>query len=156
MAAYGGYSATVLMMTVQQYYHDKYGSLGDMERPNNLNHPNRVAGIVYSATYYDDKALSDLGITLETFAGISESPSKCIDFYVVIGLPYDIAVEPPHARRNNATMLIEHEMSNKYTEIKVPTLVVQGKRDEITSPEATAKQLRTHYPITPSLWYWRM
>ncbi|CAG7561966.1 unnamed protein product [Fusarium equiseti] len=131
------------MMTVQQYYHDKYGSLGDIERPNNLNYPNRVTGIVYSATYYDDKALSDLGITLETFSGMSESPSKCIDFYVVMGLPYDMAVEaakwPPYARRNNATILIEYEMGNKYTEIKVPTFVVQGKRDGITSPEATAK-----------------
>uniref|UniRef100_A0A0D2XNS2 Acyl-CoA thioesterase-like N-terminal HotDog domain-containing protein n=1 Tax=Fusarium oxysporum (strain Fo5176) TaxID=660025 RepID=A0A0D2XNS2_FUSOF len=31
LAAHGGYCATVLMMTAQQYHHDQQGSLGNME-----------------------------------------------------------------------------------------------------------------------------
>ncbi|KAF4956135.1 hypothetical protein FSARC_11665 [Fusarium sarcochroum] len=120
-----------------------------------LEHPDHVAGIVYSGTYYDGKLFSHLGVTLEAFAGMAESPAKCADFYVNFGLPYNIALEaakwPAYARRNNAKILLEYEMGDRYTEIKIPTLGVQGDRDVVTPPETTAKIVAEALPQNTKL-----
>lgn len=110
-----------------------------------LHHSHPVTGIVYSGTYFDGKLATELGVKPETYAGMAGSPSMAADFYVNMGLSYDIAIEaskwPAYARWNNAKALLDHGMGDGYEKISVPTLIVQGDSDHATRYEVVVKPM---------------
>lgn len=73
------------------------------------------------------------------------STSMAADFYVNMGLSYDIAIEaskwPAYARWNNAKDLLDHGMGDGYEKISVPTLIVQGDSDHATPYEVVVKPM---------------
>ncbi|OGM47689.1 hypothetical protein ABOM_004291 [Aspergillus bombycis] len=98
-----------------------------------LKHPDTVAGIIYTGTYYDGKTVDGKFITYDGLTDGVESPSRAARFYSAMGLSEDIALEaakwPPHGRRYNAKALFQCDMQDSYTYITVPTLIVQGEHD---------------------------
>lgn len=118
---------------------------GNIASTFHLRHSYFVSGIIYSGTYFDGKLATELGTRPETYAGMADSPSRAADFYVDMGLSFDIAIEaakwPAYARWNNAKALLEHGMGNGFEKISVPTLIVHGELDHATPYEVVVRPM---------------
>lgn len=97
-----------------------------------LAHPQKVSGIIYTATYYDG-GYSAKYLPMEALYDSAEIPSKCVEFYTNMRLSEDIAHEaakwPAYIRKNNAKALYSFEMNGRYSQITVPTVIIQGEED---------------------------
>lgn len=101
--------------------------------------PERVAGIVYTGTYYDGKQMREKGVTYKALTENGHNPTDIIKFYTNFGLTEDIALEAakwsPCAREHNAWSLVDFEMGDRYAEITIPTMIVQGNKDVVNPPD---------------------
>ncbi|KAJ5944050.1 hypothetical protein N7516_004218 [Penicillium verrucosum] len=115
-----------------------------------LAHPDLVAGIVYSAGYYDGEHIQKF-LSLELLSSGVETPSQCVAFYTSIGLDEATALEaakwPAHGRRNNAKALMSFTMdSDRYSRIKVPALALVGEKD-VATPEELVTPITEQMPF---------
>ncbi|KAF4228991.1 hypothetical protein CNMCM6805_001785 [Aspergillus fumigatiaffinis] len=103
-----------------------------------LTNPTNVSKIIYTATYYDGKSAKQFFPLEGLTAGVDE-PSKCVDFYTIMGLDRSIALEaakwPAHGRRNNASCLVSYDIGDGYKRITVPTLIIYGEEDKTVPVE---------------------
>ena len=101
-------------------------------------HTDQVAGMIYSAGYYDGEHIQKF-LSQELLTSGVETPSQCVTFYTNLGLDESTALEaakwPAHGRRNNAQALMSFKMGDLYSMIKVPALVVLGEKDAATPQE---------------------
>ncbi|KOS44938.1 hypothetical protein ACN38_g4132 [Penicillium nordicum] len=115
-----------------------------------LAHPDLVAGIVYSAGYYDGENIQKF-LSLELLSFGVETPSQCVAFYTSMGLDEATALEaakwPAHGRRNNAKALMSFTMdSDRYSRIKVPALALVGEKD-VATPEELVTPITEQMPF---------
>lgn len=100
-------------------------------------HTDAVSGIIYTGTYYDGPNVSKFLSREALFAG-TEMPTSCVEFYTAMGLSMEIALEaakwPVHCRVNNADALLDYAMAGKYSQITVPTVIIQGEEDFAVEP----------------------
>lgn len=96
--------------------------------------PDQVQGIVYLGPYRDGKQLQQFGYTINILAGSACRPSKSVNFYAKMGLQESIALEsakwPAYARRHNARAALECSIGERHVDIRIPTMVVMGEKDE--------------------------
>ncbi|KAJ0415312.1 putative alpha/beta fold family hydrolase [Aspergillus carlsbadensis] len=94
--------------------------------------PQNISGIIYTGTYYDGPTIAKF-IPRETLHAEADSPQKCIEFYTRMGLAESIAREaakwPAYARKNTADALYDFEMEGRYSNITIPTVIIQGEED---------------------------
>lgn len=114
-----------------------------------LAHPEKVSGIIQTGTYFDGKSIQE-NLTYDVLESGVESPSKCVEFYTSMGLDLPTALEaakwPAHARRHNARALLAFEMGDRYSQFKVPGLVVQGELDRATPAESQVRPIALAMP----------
>ncbi|MGW9137361.1 alpha/beta fold hydrolase [Streptomyces sp. NPDC055681] len=107
-----------------------------------LARPERVAGIVYVGTYLSGTQLRDLGGSVQALVGSVATPSAGVKFYRSMGLPEPIALEaakwPLYALAANAQAHVSYDISERYPDITVPTLIVHGEGDVATPVEPCA------------------
>jgi pimeloyl-ACP methyl ester carboxylesterase len=117
-----------------------------------LAHPERVAGIISSGTYFDGKLVRPF-LPLETLIHRADEPSQAVAFYSQIGLMDEIALEaakwPAYARRHNARALLDFDIGDGYTRIKTPMLLIHGDQDLATPLESLVKPIQH---AVPSCW----
>ncbi|KAE8410780.1 putative alpha/beta fold family hydrolase [Aspergillus pseudocaelatus] len=122
---------------------------GNIASAYTLAHPKNVTGIIYTATYYD-------GINISKFLPMSalydgaDIPSKCVEFYTNMRCPEDIAHEaakwPAYIRKNNAKALYGFEMNGRYSQITVPTVIIQGEEDFAGPIDIAVKPMLAELP----------
>ncbi|KAE8152267.1 putative alpha/beta fold family hydrolase [Aspergillus avenaceus] len=114
-----------------------------------LTHPDNINGIIYTTTYFDGINIGKQ-LTLEALTSGVDSPSQCVAFYTNIGLDEATALEaakwPAHARRHNAKALLAFQMGERYSQIRVPGLVIQGEKDPATPVEECARPIAQAMP----------
>ncbi|KAK4460671.1 Alpha/Beta hydrolase protein [Cladorrhinum samala] len=103
-----------------------------------LAHPDHVAGIIYSAAYFDGEHIKKF-FPMEVLTSGVDSPSQCVAFYANMGLDESTAIEaakwPAYIRRNNAKALLGFKLGDQYSGIKVPGLVIHGEADSAAPEE---------------------
>lgn len=105
-------------------------------------HPDRVKGIVYTgaviAGMFDDPEATVHALTYN-----GHLPSAAAQFYINLGLSRDIALEAAKwscaARMSFARSMVNASLGGRWSDIVVPTLVVQGEEDNITPSEVAQK-----------------
>jgi pimeloyl-ACP methyl ester carboxylesterase len=117
-----------------------------------LQHPHRVAGIVYTGATIDGLGNGDSEAVIRAFTQDSHIPSKAVQFYTNFGLSKDIACEAakwsPEARKNSARQMVNFKMGDRWSEVIVPTMVIQGENDIGTPPETSARPLAAALPTS--------
>ncbi|KAF9883245.1 hypothetical protein FE257_003801 [Aspergillus nanangensis] len=117
-----------------------------------LAHPELVAGIISSGTYFDGQLLRSF-LPLDTLIHRADEPSQAVDFYSQIGLMDEIALEaakwPAYARRHNANALLDFNIGDGYTKIQAPMLLIHGGQDLATPLEGVIKPILN---AAPSCW----
>jgi pimeloyl-ACP methyl ester carboxylesterase len=107
-----------------------------------LQHLHRVKGIVYTGTVIDGM-FDDPEAAVHALTQNGHLPSAAVQFYTDLGLSRDIALEAAKwscaARENFARCMVNFSLGGRWSEIVVPTLVVQGEEDSVTSPEVAQK-----------------
>lgn len=98
-----------------------------------VNHPARVAGIVYMGCYVDGRQMRDAGMSVDMVSAAVSTPSGAVDFYRPFGVPDTVGAEaakwPAHALQANARAFLTHDMARQYVNIGVPALILQGDKD---------------------------
>ncbi|KAI9044950.1 alpha/beta fold hydrolase [Aspergillus affinis] len=114
-----------------------------------LAHPERVAGLIQTATYFDGPRIQKI-LSYEMLTAGVESPAICVEFYTAMGLDRPTALEaakwPAYARRHKAKALLAWEMGDLYTTLKIPGLVVQGDLDQANPIDSLAKPIADAMP----------
>lgn len=117
-----------------------------------LAHPDRVASIISSTTYFDGKLVRPF-LPLDTLTHRTDEPSQAVAFYAQIGLMEEIALEaakwPAYARRHNAKALLDFNIEDGYTRIQAPMLLIHGDQDPAMPLESLVKPIQQ---AVPSCW----
>ncbi|KAJ5589563.1 alpha/beta fold family hydrolase [Penicillium hordei] len=115
-----------------------------------LSNPDRVSGIISSAAYFDGKSIGNQGLGAEHLAISVDVPSACVEFYTNMGLDHRFAIEaakwPGYTRRNNALALFAYDIGNRYSEITVPCLIIQGAEDMVCPVDQCARPIAEAIP----------
>ncbi|PYH84573.1 putative alpha/beta fold family hydrolase [Aspergillus uvarum CBS 121591] len=109
-----------------------------------LAHPERVAGLIQTGTYYDGSRIQAT-LSYEALTAGVETPSKCVEFFTNMGLDEATALEaakwPAYCRRYIAKALLGWEIGGRYADLKIPGLVVQGALDLATPAELLCRPM---------------
>ncbi|KAH9870994.1 hypothetical protein J1614_006568 [Plenodomus biglobosus] len=113
-----------------------------------LQHPDRVKGIIYTGAVIDG-VFNDPVTAVSALTHNGHLPSAVVQFYTSLGLTHDIALEAAKwsstARKNFVTCMVSFSMGGRWSDILVPTLVVQGENDVASSQDVT-RQLADALP----------
>ncbi|GFF75041.1 hypothetical protein IFM47457_11012 [Aspergillus lentulus] len=116
-----------------------YGRSSKPESPETYNIPQHAADLdaVLKAARINEPVV--LFFPFEGLTAGVDEPSKCVDFYTILGLDRSIALEaakwPAHGRRNNASCLVSYDIGDGYKWITVPTLIIYGEQDKTVPME---------------------
>lgn len=108
-------------------------------------HPEDVAGIISSATYFDGEQIGKY-LPFELLTHRADEPSQSVAFYSQTGLIETIALEaakwPGYIRRHNAKALLDFKIGDGYSRIQAPMLLIHGDEDAATSIEGLVKPIQ--------------
>lgn len=109
-----------------------------------------VSGIIYTGTYTSGHQLVVMGGSAQVLIDGHTKPSASVEFFKNFGLNEEIALEaakwPLHALKGNAHVLVNYNPGQRYSEIKVPVLIIQGDRDVINPLDPCATELEKRIP----------
>lgn len=115
-----------------------------------LENPDRVAGIVYVGSYVSGSQIHSVGNTLENIKAAVTTASNRVEFYKAVGLPEHIAMEsakwPLYAVLGNAESFMRFDLGDRFSEIKVPALILHGDGDIVSPLDPCGRGLESRLP----------
>lgn len=115
-----------------------------------LAHPDTVRGIVTVGSYVSGRQIAAAGNTLEKIKAAVRTKEARVEFYQVVGLSEEIALESAkwelYALLGNAESFMAFDVTDRLSDIRCPALVVHGDGDIVSPLDPCGIALRDGLP----------